>query len=75
MLDFLRNYCEVLATTALPQLSHCLSFSNYCHEVVVDVRRSGKFAANVRELVNGLECFLFYCDSWYNLRLLRGRLV
>ena len=39
-------YCEItvnfFTTTALPQLSHCLSFSNYCHEVVVDVRRSRK---------------------------------
>lgn len=42
---------------------------------MVDVRRSGKIAANIRELVNGLECLLFDSDSWYHLRFLRGRLV
>ena len=72
-------YCKITVNfftkTSLPQLSHCLSFFNYFHEVVVDVRRSGKIAAKIRELVNGLECFLFDSDSWYHLRLLRGRLV
>ena len=69
------NTVNFFTTTFLPQLSHCLSFSNYFHEVVVDVRRSGKIAANIRELVNGLECLVFDSDSWYHLRLLRGRLV
>ena len=76
MWDLLRNNTvNFFTTTFLPQLSHCLSFSNYFHEVVVDVRRSGKTAANIRELVNGLECLLFDSDSWYHLRLLRDRLV
>ena len=76
MWDLLRNNTvNFLTTTFWPQLSHCLSFSNYFHEVVVDVRRSGKIAANIRELVNGLECLLFDSDSWYHLRLLRDRLV